>query len=334
MPGKKGSKLKLLHLMDILWLYTDEENVLTATELCDKLEEYGSEAERKSIYSDIDTLRQFGFDIVNTNSPKRGFFLAARSFEIAELRLLADAVQAAYFISNKKTKTLISKLYRLCSESQAENIEKQIFVENKLKCSNEEIYYTIDILNNAIQQGKQVEFKYFKRTLTSKMTTRSEEKRFVVNPYALIWLNDHYYLVCNNPKYDNIMHTRLDRMEKVVMLEEKARGFSEVSEYKESFDAADYSRKLFNMFSGETKQVELRCSNSIIDDILDRFGKNVPLKADGEEFFIIRIKVAVSDGLVSWIMQYGTNIKVKTPISLAKTIKEKANSISELYKGL
>lgn len=331
MPGKKGSKLKLLYLMDILTLYTDEEHVLTANELCEKLEEYGVESERKSIYSDIETLRTYGFDIVNAKSPKRGFFLAQRRFETAEVRLLVDAVQAAYFISNKKTKTLIKKLYALVSETQAENIEKQVFIENKLKCANEEIYYTIDILNEAIQQKKQVEFRYFKRKLTKKMTALGESKTFVVNPYALIWLNDRYYLVCNNPKYDNLMHTRLDRMEKIKMLDSKARSFSEVSEYKESFDAADYSKKLFNMFTGKNEKIELRCSNAIIDDILDRFGRDVPLKAYGDDFFIIKVQAAVSLGLISWIMQYGDEIKVISPRSLADGVRENAEKIAGLY---
>ncbi len=331
MPGKQGSKLKLLHLMDIFMSNTDEDNIYSANDICEKLQEYGSEAERKSIYADIETLRKFGFDIVNTKSPKRGFFLASRDFEVAEVRLLIDAVQAAYFISGKKTKTLIKKLYRLVSQGQAETMENQISVENKLKCDNEEIYYTIDIIHKAIQQGKQIEFKYFKRKLTRRMTALSEEKVFTVNPYALIWLNDRYYLVSNNPKYDNLMHTRLDRMEKVVMLEFAARSFSEVSEYHECFDAADYSKKLFNMFSGGNERIELRCSNIIIDDILDRFGKNVPIKADGDEFFIIRVQAAVSRGLVSWLMQYGANIKVNAPKSLAEEVKENANSISELY---
>lgn len=331
MPGKKGSKLKLLYLMDILWIYTDEEHVLSANELCEKLEEYGSESERKSIYSDIETLRSFGFDIVNAKSPKRGFFMAQRKFEIAEVRLLVDAVQAAYFISNKKTKTLINKLYSLVSEAQAEDIEKQVFVENKLKCTNEEIYYTIDILNDAIRQGRQVEFKYFKRMLSKRMTTSGEEKTFQVNPYALIWLNDRYYLVCNNPKYDNLMHTRLDRMEKVRLLDSKARSFTEVSEYKDSFDAADYSSKMFNMFAGKNEKIELRCSNSMIDDILDRFGKDVPIKAYDDDSFVIKVQAAVSKGLISWIMQFGPHIKVLTPKSLANAVRDIANDIAEMY---
>lgn len=334
MAGKPNSKLKLLYLLDILWHYSDEDHVLTAKQLCEKLEDYGVQAERKSIYTDIATLSQFGLDIINAKSPRRGFFMASRQYEIAEVRLLIDAVQAANFISNKKTIALKDKLYRLVSRSQAEDMESQVFIENKLKCDNEEMYYIIDTINKAIRQGMQIEFSYKKRKLTRKMTTSNEEKKFLVNPYALVWINDRYYLICNNPKYDNLMHTRLDRMKKIEILDEKARSFAEVSEYKHVFDATDYASKMFNMYSGEVNQIELRCSNSIIDEILDRFGSEMPLKADGDEHFIIKVQAAMSEGLVSWLLQYGAAIKVQSPMTLANEVKENAARVLALYEDV
>lgn len=333
MAGKPGSKLKLLYLLEILWHYSDEEHVLTAKELCEKLEDYGIQAERKSIYSDIGTLSEFGFDIINAKSPRRGYFLASRQYEIAEVRLLIDAVQAANFISSKKSKALKDKIYRLASLSQAETIKSQVIIENKLKCDNEELYYIIDTINKAIQQGVQIEFNYKKRKLTKRMTTSNEKKNFTVNPYALVWINDRYYLICNNPKYDNLMHTRLDRMRKIKILDEKVRSFAEVSEYKDVFDATDYASKMFNMFSGEVEQIELRCSNTIIDEILDRFGSETPLRADGDEAFIIKVQAAVSKGLVSWILQYGASIKVKSPKTLAVKVQENARQVLDLYEN-
>lgn len=331
MAGKKDSKIKLLSVLDILWNWSDDDHVLTANDICEKLEEYDIFAERKSIYADIDNLCKFGVDIVNTRSPRRGFFLASRQFQVAEVRLLADAVQAADFITSKKTKVLKEKLYGLLSNSQADIIDRQVITESKLKCTNEELYYTIDTINCAIMEKKKVEFKYIKRKLAKRTTAGTEEKSFIVSPYALVWHSDRYYLVSNNSKYDNLMHTRLDRMSKVTILEEKVRSFSEVSEYEGTFDAADYTCKHFNMFSGDVKFVEMRCSNVIIDDILDRFGYNIPLRRDGEDHFTIRVKAAVSQGLISWVLQYGDDIKVKTPKDLANDVKEKAKSIWTLY---
>lgn len=332
MAGKQGSKIKLLAVLEILWNCSDDDHVLTANEICEKLEEYNIIAERKSIYADIDNLCKFGVDIVNTKSPSRGFFLASRQFQVAEVRLLADAVQAANFITSKKAKALKEKLYGLLSNSQADIIDKQIITESKLKCTNEELYYTIDTINCAIKDEKKIEFKYIKRRMTERTTSGTEEKSFIVSPYALIWNDDRYYLVSNNSKYDNLMHTRLDRMGKVTILEEKVRSFTEVSEYKGTFDAADYACKHLNMFTGSVKNIELRCSNAIIDDILDRFGCDIPLCMDGEGYFIIRVKTAVSRGLVSWILQYGADIEVRSPKDLVNDVKEKAKSIWILYE--
>ena len=332
MAGKQGSKIKLLAILEILWNYSDDDHVLTANEICEKLEEYDIIAERKSIYADIDNLCKFGVDIINTKSAKRGFFLASRQFQVAEVRLLVDAVQAADFITSKKAKALKEKLYGLLSYSQADIIDRQIITESKLKCTNEELYYSIDTINRAIKEEKKIEFRYIKRKLSKRTTAGIEEKSFIVSPYALIWLGDRYYLVSNNSKYDNLMHTRLDRMGKVTMLEEKVRSFSEVSEYTGTFDAADYTCKHFNMFTGCVKNIELRCANAIIDDILDRFGCDVPLRKDGEDYFIICVKTAVSRGLVSWILQYGSDIEVRSPKDLANDVKEKAKSILMLYE--
>jgi predicted DNA-binding transcriptional regulator YafY len=259
--------------------------------------------------------------------------MATRQYEVAEIRLLADAVQAANFISNKKTKALKDKLYKLISRGQAESIQSQVFFENKLKSDNEEMYYNIDTINVAVQQGVQIEFIYKKRKLTKRMTAAFDEKCFTVNPYALIWINDCYYLICNNPKYDNLMHTRLDRMTMVKTLDIKARSFAEVSEYKEVFDAADYSSKMFNMYSGEVQPIQLRCSKSIIDVMLDRFGSETPLKADGDEHFVIEIQAAVSDGFIAWILQYGASIKVKSPKALADKVKENAQRVLAEYEN-
>lgn len=333
MAGNAKQKLKLLYLLDILERETDEEHILSAPEICDFLAEYDIRAERKSIYSDIAILKEYGYDIVNTRSPKNGFFLASREFELAELRLLTDAIQAANFISLKKTNKLLEKIEKMMSRYQANHLNRQIYVNKRPKCNNEEIYYTIDLLNQAILGEKMVSFQYQRRVITDKNEARREEKSMTVSPYALIWSNDHYYLVCNNPKYSNLMHTRIDRMKKVTILEEQdARSFSEVSPYRGRFDSADYANKLFNMFSGEPQPVELLCKNSIVEEIFDRFGENVHVRSFNEDSFILCLNLAVSDGLVSWIMQYGDLITVRRPNDLKRRVLERAEAIKKLYK--
>ena len=324
--------LRLLFLADIFNRQTDEEHVYSAAQLISMLEDYGIKCERKSIYRDIDDLKEFGMDIVNIRTPQRGYYLRGRKFSPPEARLLIDAVQAAKFISRKNTKSLIYKIGGLVSEYQEEELREQIYVDGSFKTDKEDLYDTIRILDKAIKSQKQVMLRYARRSLENKYLVRNEGKTFLINPYAMIWSNDHYYLICNNDKYSNLMHLRLDRIFDIEPLDSTAKHFSKVSQYKEKFDISDYSNKLFNMFSGEEESVTLCCSNSILDEILEKFGDDVPIKIQDSEHFKIKAEVEMSEGLVSWILQYGTDIKVIYPKSLVRAIKEKTSQILEMYE--
>ena len=333
MAGKPDAKLKLLYLKEIFEKYTDEEHILNSTELTSLLfERYGIECERKSIYKDVQILSDYGMDIIKTRSPKNGFFLASRPFEAAEVRLLADAVQAADFISKRKTMLLIQKIEGFVSVDQAAKLHSQVYIDKRHKCSNEEIYYNIDALDTAIKAGKKVRLKYARRKLDQKFTAQEEIKEFLLSPYALIWSNDHYYLVANNGKYDNLMHMRIDRIHKVEITDEPARLLSEVSEYKTGFDSADYASKAFNMFSGTPETVDLKCSTELIEEIVDRFGENAALRRSKDGWFLLREEMNINDGLVSWIMQFGDKIEVVKPAALREMVKEKAERILEIYR--
>lgn len=330
--GKELNKIKLLFLHDIFTRQTDKNHVYSANELCDLLSEYGISCERKSIYSDIDALKEYGMDIVNVRSPKRGYYLNERKFDIAEVRLLIDAVQAAKFISSRKTKALIYKIGSLLSEFQEEELREQIYVESSFKSEKEDLYDIIKSLDDAIKRSKQVQITYAKRKLENRYLKKSEGKVFIVNPYSLLWSNDHYYLVCNNDKYNNLMHLRLDRISQVKILDKQAKHFSKVSKYTDKFDTADYSNKIFNMFTGESGEVELCCDNRLIDDILERFGDEIPLKIYDENHFVFKADVELSSGLVSWIMQFGSDIKVLAPKQLSDALIEKSREILSVYE--
>ncbi len=330
--GKELNKIKLLFLHDIFTRQTDKDHVYSANELCDLLLEYGISCERKSIYSDIDALKEYGMDIVNVRSPKRGYYLNERKFDTAEVRLLIDAVQAAKFISSRKTKALIYKIGNLLSEFQEEELREQIYVESSFKSEKEDLYEIIKLLDNAIKRSKQVQITYAKRKLENRYLKKSEGKVFLINPYSLLWSNDHYYLVCNNDKYSNLMHLRLDRISDVKLLDSASKHFSKVSKYTEKFDTADYSNKIFNMFTGESGEIELCCDNRIIDDILEKFGEEIPLKIFDENHFVFKADVELSNGLISWIMQYGSDIKVLSPKKLSEAIVEKTKEILSVYE--
>lgn len=333
MAGVKNSKLKLLYLADILEKKTDENNYISATALCDALAEIGIQAERKSIYKDIEVLREYGYDIIHNGSRNSGgYFMGERKFQLAEIRLLIDAVQAANFISPKKTNEMIEKIESFISEKQANTLRSQIYMDKRPKCKNDELFYTINNLYEAIIKSVKVSFVYARRKITDEFKTVKEDKSFTVSPYALIWSEDHYYLVCNNEKYDNLMNLRIDRIKKVTVTDKKARHFSEVSEYKHYFDSADYANKLFNMYSGEPKPIELICENDLLETMLDRFGENVRIQKADEEHFLIRTNAIVSDGLVAWVLAFGGRVKIKSPNDLIYSVKMKAEEILKNYQ--
>lgn len=330
--NKDNHGLRLLFLRDIFYRQTDENHAFSAVDLVDMLSEYGIDCERKTIYRDIDALKEYGMDIVNVRTPIRGYYLRNRDFDIAEVRLLIDAVQAAKFISTKNTKSMIYKIGGLVSEYQEEELREQIYVDSSFKSDKEDLYEIIKTLDNAIKSNVQVEINYAKRKLVKRYLKISEGKSFIVNPYSLLWSNDHYYLICNNDKYSNLMHLRLDRIISVKTTARPSKHFSKVSQYKEKFDTADYSNKLFNMFSGDPGEITLKCSNSIIDDILEKFGEKIPMRIDGDDYFVFKANVDLSNGLVSWITQYGSDIKVIEPKELAIAVQSRAKEILANYE--
>jgi predicted DNA-binding transcriptional regulator YafY len=327
-----SSKRKTLLIFKYINEFSDENHPLSTTKLIEMLKEDGYSCERKSIYDDVKSLNEIGFDIVSTRSPKRGFFMGTRRFELPEVRLLIDAVSSAGFITPAKTADLVEKLESLVSKNQASELVSQVYVDSSVKCDNEEIYYVIDALHEAILNKVKVKFIYKRRNIDKANRKSYTEKTFKVSPYALIWKDDHYYLVCNNEKYDNLMNLRLDRMRKTEILDESSRPINEVSDYENTFDVADYTSKMFNMFSGKSGEVKLLCNLDLREEIMDRFGAKIPLTAIDCDHFETTINAAISEGLISWIMEFGDKLKVVEPKELADMVKEKALKIASIYE--
>ena len=227
----QSTKIKTLLIYRYLRKFSDEDNPLSSAELIDMLKRDGIECERKSIYADVKALNEIGCEVVSTVTPKRGFYLASREYEPPEVRLLVDAVKSAAFITPEKTRSLISKLRGLLSVNQAAALSPQVYLEGANKCDNEEIYYIIDMLDEAISAKQQVRFKYRTRKIDKENKKSYTTKLFVVSPYALIWKDDRYYLVCNKDSHDNLMNLRLDRIRNITPLDTPARPVCECSEY-------------------------------------------------------------------------------------------------------
>lgn len=332
MPGRADSKLKTLYLCDILREKTDEDHPMSAADICKELDDRGVGAERKSIYANLEVLRQYNLDVVKTSTPKKGFFLGDREFQPVEIKLMADAVQSAGFISQSNSRKLIQKLEKNLSIYQRENFHKQVYIEDRNKTENDLIYYRINELAEAIDKQCRVRVNYERRRLEEGSAVRNETRIMTVSPYALLWSNDHYYLICNNAKYDNLMHLRIERIKRVDILEnEPIRPVHEVSEYTNTFDIADYSSKIFEGFSGTVETVELRCAHNLYDTIADHFGNKLAIIDADDDTFTVQVEVATSEGFLGWVLKFGGKMEVVSPAHVREDLKKTAEAIAKAY---
>lgn len=322
-----STKLKPLYLIDLFTRETDEEHRFTASELAQMLSETGVPAERKGVYRDIEALTEYGFDIVLSPT---GYYLDGRRFQLAEIRLLISAVQTAPFVPREKSDALVKKLGAMLSRYQERDILKQTAI-GAVKYDNDEVYRNIETLNLMIATRRQITFYYYKRGANRKDVPQRRGERYRVSPYALIWLQDRYYLVANMDGRDDLTHFRLDRMRAVKPDVKAWRHFSEVSEYISFFNASDYAAKCVNMFGGEVGTVKLRCSESLVSELIDRFGDDAAISYDNDGNLTATLRVAQSAGFLAWVSQFGDGMEILSPAPLREEMKERLIRAASLY---
>lgn len=307
--SQRNQKLKILYLMKIFLEETDEKHPLSIQELISKLDLHGISAERKSLYADIETLRQFGLDLLMDKGKTTGYYLASRDFELAELKLLVDTIQSARFLTKKKSKELIEKIKKLTDQHNAQNLQRQVYVANRLKSINESIYYNVDTLHEAIAKGRKVSFQYFDYDMEKKKVYRKEGKRYIISPYSLLWDDENYYVIAYYEKHHHFVHYRVDRMASVEVSTEQR------EELKEGtyFDVAEYAKKTFSMFGGEDQRVKLLFEEELVNQVLDRFGNEVNFQVESPKSFSIRVQVKVSSTFYAWVAQYEGKVQILEP---------------------
>ncbi|MGN0713173.1 MAG: helix-turn-helix transcriptional regulator, partial [Anaerovoracaceae bacterium] len=308
---------------------TDDEHGLTMGQLIEELQRYGVQAERKSIYDDLDALGVLGMDIEKrTEGNRTEYYIASRTFELAELKLLVDAVQSSRFITKKKTETLIKKIEGMTSVHQARKLSRQVHVANRIKTMNESIYYTVDDIHSAISQEKQITFQYFKWNVKMEREPQRDGKVYQVSPWALMWDDENYYLVAFDGEAGKIKHYRVDKMKNLTITREKREG----DEAFQNFDMALYSRKTFGMYGGNDVQVTLRCENDLADAVIDRFGQDIFLRPADDSCFDVTVKVSVSPVFLTWIMNFGGKIRITEPEDVIRQQVELAKKTIRLYE--
>jgi len=322
----QNSKLKILYLMDILLNRTDEEHIMTATELCAALKEYDVTAERKSIYNDIAALQEYGMDIVQLRGANAGYYVASRKFELPELKLLVDAVQSSKFITSKKSQELISKLENLTNKYKAQQLQRDVFIYNRPKTDNETIYYNVDFIHEAIHTNSKIAFNYAEWTVKKKLKLKKDGAVYKVSPWALTWDDENYYLIAYDEKADVIKHYRVDKMQSTKVLDEERVG----KEKFVDFDLAAFAKKTFAMYGGKEETVTLICPERLAGVIIDRFGQDIIMIPDGDSFYV-KIPVIVSQQFFGWLTGIGSDIKIKSPENVKIEYKKYLEDIIRNY---
>ncbi len=318
MPKSSNQKIKILYIMQLLLERTDEEHPASTSDIITYLSSYGISAERKSIYDDMEVLKLWGMDILYRKERPSGYYLASRDFELPELKLLVDAVMSAKFITEKKSRELIKKLEKLTNHNDAVQLQRQVVVSNRIKAINEKIYYNVDNIHEAILQNKKISFKYFEWNLKKEMQFRKNGSIYIINPIALCWDDENYYMICYDNDSDIIKHYRVDKMVDVKCTDE-ARCISDSSR---NIDLGKYACKTFGMFGGDDAHVRLKCRNNAVGIVLDRFGKDIMIVPVDDEFFTIVVEVTVSKQFFGWITSVGDCISIAGPDGIRNRYKE------------
>ena len=325
-----NQKFKLYRLAEIMMQNTDEAHYITMPEIKEKLEAYDITADRKSLYQDLRDLEELGIEV---NGEKDGnryhYHVVSRSFELPELKLLVDAIQASKFITEKKTNNLIKKLEQLVSKYDAQKLQRQVYVSGRVKTMNESIYYAVDTIHNAISENKKIRFQYFQWNVKKEMELRHGGAYYLISPWGLSWDDENYYLIGYDTDAGRIKHYRVDKMLNISKHEESRDG----REYFKNQDLAAYAKKSFGMFGGEEQTVKLLVHNSLAGVIIDRFGKDVMMIPADNEHFTVHVSVHVSRQFLGWVFSLGENVTIAGPEAVLVQMKEEVVRLQQQYRN-
>ncbi len=322
------NKARILHLLHFLEQYTDEDNGVTLERISDYLAGIGIKVERKTLYNDIGILKNCGYDILCEKDKQFTYRLLSRTFELAELKLLADTVSASRFITNKKSRELVKKLESLTSSFKAKELHRQTSVVNVTKTENERIYYSIDAIHRAIEENRRLTFKYFDYDVHRQKVLRHGGELYEVDPISLVYCDENYYLVAFSIKNKDKRNYRIDCMEMVTVAEQER----ELDDEYLNVSQTELTGMQFSMYGGNRYTVEMSFDNSLVRNVNDRFGSSVSFIPDGKCFTVVT-DVEVSRTFFSWIFQFGGKAKIVSPPDVIeqyhKMLAESLDSLDE-----
>ena len=328
MPRVFNQKIKILYLMRVFLEQTDEEHPMSVKELITYLNNLGISAERKTVYDDIETLRNFGMDILNRREKPAGFYLASREFELPELKLLVDAVQSSRFITSRKSRQLIGKLESLASVYEARQLRRQVFVENRIRTMNESVYYSIDEIQRALNEDRQISFQYCEWTVEKELRLKKNGERYLVSPWGLVWQNENDYLVAYDEKCEKVKHYRVDKILQI-QIENQPRDGKEIFK---NYDTGELTSRTFGMFGGREETICLEAHNRLVGVVLDRFGRDIMIHRKDSEHFKTLIRVNVSGQFFGWIASLGPDAVIASPEEVREEYREFLEKSLSNYK--
>ena len=329
MPRGSNQKFKFTYLMKIMAEKTDDEHSLTMPQILEELEKYEVSAERKSIYEDFKDMSNFGIEVIKEQKGRETFYhIAGREFELAEVKLLIDAVQSAKFITQKKSKLLISKVKNFVSEHQAKQLQRQIVINDRVKTMNESVYYNVDDIHTAINQNRKIKFKYYKWDIDKKLVERHGGSYFFVSPWALLWDDENYYMIAFDDWDKKIKHYRVDKMMYIEVGNDERAGKEEFK----NFDMAKYSKATFGMYHGEKTKVCIKFVNHMCGVFIDRFGKDTLFRKIDENHSELIADINVSPQFFGWIFSLGNDVEIVSPKEVVNELREYTKKFITKYE--
>lgn len=325
MPRSDNQKLKIFYILDYLEKNSHEDHPVGASELLRMLDrDHGIQCDRKTIYSDITALQDYGVDIVSVPGKGGGYYIASRIFELPELKLLIDAVQSSRYLTEKKSRELIEKLCDQCNEYDANLMRRNVVVSGRVKSMNETIYYNVDAIQEAIAAGKQITFRYFDWGIDGERHYRDRD--YAASPYGLCQDNENCYLLAYSLRH-GITSYRVDRMTDIRLTGDPRIPCPELT----GKALYDHASRLFQMYAGDAIDVKLRFHKSLVNVVIDRFGRETLLIPEGDSHFVFTGRVAVSPMFLSWIIGFGDKARILYPQSVIDACKQLCQASTDQY---
>lgn len=318
-------KIKLLKLLELLRLDTDEQHPMTTSQICTCLGEMGIICDRRTLSKDIALLNEQGYEVMDTSvGHEKGYYVEDRSFSVPELKILLDAVQASSFITEKKTAELVDKLANLGGSHRAEILKGNIVNFKTTKHSNEQIFYNVDALEQAIDLKKKVLFRYFDLDEHGQKVYRRDGHRYVVEPIALVFNEDNYYMLCYSSRHQKTSTYRVDRMDSVTVLDDP---ITETAIALKD-EIGPYTEQVFKMYAGEAVDIVIEFQDSLIGVVFDKFGEDTKMMRSGEHKCVATVKVQISPVFWGWLFQFAGEMQILSPEALVQEYKQRAKLIT------